>query len=98
MNLSFPTVNTQPGSVDPCLCLRENNALLLNYSDRPALFTHEEEEEGEGKRRDGCGKGGRGGQCTRVREDREEKESEGTTIGGHGGPWENKWGHDCVCG
>lgn len=33
----------------PCLCLRGNNASQLNYSDRPALFTHKEDEEGMGE-------------------------------------------------
>lgn len=47
--LLLPNSKYTVGVSWPCLCLRGNNASQLNYSDRPALFTHKEDNEGMGE-------------------------------------------------
>lgn len=45
----MPRVNTEFGSFDPVCASGENSTSWLNSSDRLALFTDEEDEEGEGE-------------------------------------------------
>lgn len=46
---SLPRVKTEFGSFDPVCASGENSTSKLNYSDRPALFTDEKDEEGKGE-------------------------------------------------